>query len=454
VTLRTLVWGLVSHHALATAVGILTLVFASSVLRQRRPTGSAAAWLLLIVLLPYLGIPLYLSFGGRKLQRRARRKVPLASSSVTSMGPSGHGADAGSAQFAPASVEWLVDGVQAYQVFLEQIRAARTSIRIQTFLLGDDETGRSIVDELTQRAQEGVVVEVLLDDLLARSAPKTSLERLIVAGGRVARFMPLVHVPLRGRANLRNHRKVAVFDGERAIVGGMNLAQDYMGPEPTQRFRDLSLLLSGRSAPALEAIFLADWAFARGQGLTAPPFEGLTETGIQVVPSGPDCPNDPIYDALLNTLFRAERRFWVATPYFVPDEGLARALEIAVRRGVDVRVIVPNRSNHRLADLAAAPSLRELVAAGGNVQRYMPGMLHAKAVLVDESLAIVGSANFDMRSLFLDYEIALFLTGTAEVEQLSAWFESLATSTAPGAPQAGWLRAEAENVCRLLAPLI
>ena len=438
---------LLLHHALTILIGVLTFAFAASVLSQRRPTGSAAAWLLLIVLLPYVGIPLYLSFGGRKVRSRAREKKALPLRLA--------GAPAAAAPELAGVIGWFGDGIAAYHAFLEEITRAKRSIRIQTFLIGDDATGRSIVDALATRAADGVEVHLLLDAFLAAGAPRAQLQKLEARGGRLARFMPLVHVPFRGRANLRNHRKIAVFDGERAFVGGMNLGDEYMGPQANpSRFRDLSLLLQGGTVASLDAVFRADWEFARGESLAAVADDATTSPGIQVVPSGPDCATDPIYDAMLTAAFRAERRFWVATPYFVPDDGLARALEIAARRGVDVRVIVPRRSNHWLADLAAAPLLRDLTAAGGLVQRYVPGMLHAKAVLVDDSFAAVGSANFDMRSLFLDYEISILLSRPADIARLAGWFEETLHSTLPGPPVSGIFRRQAENVSRLLAPLI
>jgi cardiolipin synthase len=459
---KSFLWWVVPQHVLALFMGILTFGFAASILRQRRPTGSAAAWLLLIVLLPYLGIPLYLSFGGRKVRLSALRKAPLsfkveslrlAFNELRALGSR----DAGPTRHTAAAsrVDWLADGIVAYGTFLREISAAKRSIRLQTFVLGDDATGRGILDALVARLAEGVEVELLLDDLLVFHAPRAQLERLRAAGGRVVRFMPLLHVPFRGRANLRNHRKLALFDGERAIVGGMNLADEYMGPEPSpRRFRDLSVLVRGESVAALDAIFCADWEFASGQALAPIALGGEPTPGTTAVPSGPDCPTDTIYEALLTAIFRAERRFWLATPYFVPDEGLARALEIAARRGVDVRVLVPERSNHRIADLVAAPSLRELAAAGGKVYRYRPGMLHAKAVLVDDELAIVGSANFDMRSLFLDYEIALFFRSPSEVSELSAWFEATLESCSFGPPRSGSPRAAVEAILRLLSPLV
>jgi cardiolipin synthase A/B len=460
--LKSFVWWLIPHHVLAVLVGVLTFGFAAATLRQRRPTGSAAAWLLLIVMVPYVGIPLYLSLGGRKVKRRALKKVPLSAraeslrlvfTQIRALGSRGE-----DSRLEPADssrVDWLADGVAAYGAFLAEVAAAKHSIRVQTFILGDDLTGRGVLDALIVRLGQGVEVELLLDDLFVFRAPREGLDRFRAAGGLVARFMPLLHVPFRGRANLRNHRKLAVFDGERAIVGGMNLADEYMGPSASpHRFKDLSVLVQGPSAGALDAIFRADWEFASGRALPASAPDAPLDGRTRVVPSGPDCPTDTIYEALLTAIFRAEQRFWLATPYFVPDDALARALEIAARRGVDVRVLVPRRSNHPLADLAAAPSLRELAAAGGKVFRYLPGMLHAKAVLVDDDLAIVGSANFDMRSLFLDYEIALFFTKPAEVAALAVWFEAGIAQASSGPPLAGPLRAELERAFRLLAPLI
>ncbi len=267
--------------------------------------------------------------------------------------------------------------------------------------------------------------------------------------------MPLVHIPFRGQANLRNHRKIAVFDGQRAITGGMNYADEYMGPRPNpDRWRDLSVLISGQGAATLDAIFRADWEFACREVLPSPQTASAGgPVPICVVPSGPDSASDPIYDAMLTLIFRAERRFWVATPYFVPDEPLARALSVAARRGVDVMVIVPNRSNHPVADLVGGPYLRDLADAGVRVRR-VPRMMHAKAVLSDDSVAAVGSANFDMRSLFLDYEVSLFLTGEAEIRRLAQWFGDTVKDAADGPPVAGRIRRVIETAARLFSPLI
>jgi cardiolipin synthase len=449
---------LLSHHIASMVGTVLALTLATSVVRQRRPTGSAIAWLLAIVLLPYLGIPLYLVFGGRKFRRRARDKAALDVGDLRIT--DAQGTDAAGMLGRASSLEYLGDGTLAYRAVLAEILRARRSIRIETFLIGDDETGRTLLDALAQRAREGIEVQLLLDDLLRFRAPRRHLTRLATAGGRIKRFMPLVHVPFRARSNLRNHRKIAIFDGERALVGGMNLADEYMGPLPSaSRWRDVSVMLVGPCVSALDTIFRADWQFAAGEELATvrPADESDFQSDfrpVQVVPSGPDEPNDAIYDALLQAVYSAKRRIWLATPYFAPDESLIRGLEAAARRHVDVRAIVPERSNHRLADFVGASMLRDLADVGVGVFRYQPSMLHAKALLVDDSLAAIGSANFDMRSLFLDYEVALLFSGQAEVAWLDSWFVATLAASAPGVHRASWLTSRVEPWARLLAPLV
>jgi cardiolipin synthase len=172
------------------------------------------------------------------------------------------------------------------------------------------------------------------------------------------------------------------------------------------------------------------------------------------VASGPDVAGDPLYESLLALIFSARSRIWVVTPYFVPDEMLARALNLAARRGVDVQLIVPARSNHRSADLARASYLRDLHNAGGRVLLYTPVMLHAKVVLFDDQLAVIGSANMDMRSLFLNYELALFVGSGPRIQEVASWVQGLTTQSQRELPPPDWPLELAENVVRLLSPLL
>jgi cardiolipin synthase len=445
----------------------LALVLLAHLLRQQRSPSSTIAWLLVILLLPYIGVPLYLMLGGRKMRRMARRKPAVY----------GHGAGddigsslGGSAEkilqsfgVPPATagnrLTLVATGEEAYRLLTQAIDEATRSIDITTYILGTDAVGQALVARLARRAAEGIEVRLLIDSVGSWRLRRRFVAPLIEAGGRVAFFMPVLHLPFRGRTNLRNHRKIVVVDNRRAIIGGMNLSGDYMGPTPdSKRWRDLSLFIAGPAVADLAELFRSDWKFATGEELGPVPrpeavARGFDDCPAQVVASGPDVAGDPLYESLLSLLFTANRRIWVVTPYFVPDEMLARGLELAARRGVDVRLIVPRHSNHRSADLARIGFLREIQNAGGRVLLYEPGMLHAKAVLVDD-VAVVGSANMDMRSLFLNYEVALFLYCDSQVEEIAEWVRSLMAEATLGLPSQGWTAELAENVVRLLAPLL
>lgn len=453
---------------LLTSLGfVLALLLFAHLLRQKRSTGSTLAWLLTIVLLPYVGVPLYLMFGGRKFQRIAGHKERVYQ--VPRIAPSGI---VGSTErilqsygVPPAtltnSVKIVPDGVTAYREVMELIDQAQRTIRITTYLLGRDAVGRSVVERLAARAREGVEVRLLLDTLGSWRIGRQFLAPLSRSGAHVAFFMRMLHFPFRGRANLRNHRKVVIADGTRALVGGMNLASEYMGPAPDPaRWRDLSLVVEGAAVKDLTDLFLSDWKFATKEDLaraepTPHPLDPSVEsTPVQVVASGPDVTGDPLYESLISIIFSAKKRIWVVTPYFVPDETLARALELAARRGVDIRLIVPARSNHLFADLARVSYLHQVQDAGGKVLRFTPKMLHAKVIVVDDDLAVVGSANMDIRSLFLNYEVALFLFSHGQTETVANWIKGLMPDCQVGLPSRGIGRELIENVVRLLSPLL
>jgi cardiolipin synthase A/B len=463
-------------HLLSLIGFVMAILLVARAGEQRRPTGSLVAWLFAILLVPYIGVPLYLVFGGRKLARRVASKAKLERS--RDAGVMGLGRLAAmlcrSGAAAPTggnALTLLATGEVAFAEISRVVSSARSVIHISTLIFADDEVGRALAELLIQRSRAGVEVRVLVDALFKFRSSRRLIGELRAAGVKLAWFMPLFSPWQRRRINLRLHRKVVLVDGELAIVGGMNLAREYMGPVPWPgRWRDLSLLVTGPAVRDIVSIFVSDWRFASGElipelpALAAPaaatqaaappaatnPAQHLAT--VQVTGSGPDAESDRIYDALLSGIFDARRRLWISTPYFVPDEPLLRALILAVRRGVDVRVVVPRRSNHLTADWAGGSSLRELAREGGIVRCYAPAMLHAKLVLIDEEIAILGSANIDMRSLFLNYEIALVLTSAAAAAELDAWFMDLFAECVDLEP-AGRARSILEPVARLLAPL-
>jgi cardiolipin synthase len=448
---------------------LLALVLMASLLRQRRSPSSTIAWLLVILLLPYVGVPLYLFFGGRKVRRMAGRKAQIYHASIESRLGNNQGtveqllASYGVPPATPGNrIELVTDGHDAYAHVLKIVNEARSTIHITTYILGRDEASRALVECLTRRASSGVAVRLLIDDWGSWRVRRWWLAPLIDAGAEVSHFMPVFHAPFRGRANLRNHRKLVVVDGRIALTGGMNLAWPYIGPpEVKDLWLDLSVVVEGPAVAELEALFASDWRFATGAdpgGVGSPGPEPAQKPGessvVQVVASGPDVAGDPLYESLLALIFSARSRIWIVTPYYVPDEMLARALGLAARRGVDVRVILPAHSNHLSADLARASYLRDLHNAGGRVLLYTPVMLHAKAVVFDDQLAVIGSANMDMRSLFLNFEVALFVSSPGPIEKVAAWARGLMADSHPELPAPGWPRELAENVVRLLSPLL
>ena len=452
------------QYLLALLSFLFGILFVSRILRERRHPGTTLAWLLLILLLPYVGIPLYLAFGGRKVRRIAAEKETLyrpvnftdtpttedtLERILLSTGvPKKEGGN---------RITLLTSGTDAYRNVVQIIRGAEESIHLTTYILGSDAVGESIVHELCAKAREGVQIRVLLDGFGCLWIKRSFIKRLRSAGAKIAIFMPIVRMPFTGNSNLRNHRKLLIADGVRGQVGGRNLAEEYMGPIGNPKgWCDLSLFIEGPAIGVLDDIFRSDWKYAAREDLpqAARSPEGQGEDVAQIVASGPDILNDAYYDAIISAAFRAKERFWVVTPYLILDETLTRALELASRRGVQVRIIVPRRSNHIIADLGRGAYLRQLSKVGAQVFYYEPAMLHAKAIVIDEQCAIVGTANMDMRSLLLNYEVSIFLYSKLSVEAVSRWMQSLLLKCGQEELKPNILVETLENFVRVFAPLL
>ncbi|MHB8455203.1 MAG: phospholipase D-like domain-containing protein [Acidiferrobacterales bacterium] len=451
-----------SHLAL-TAGFMFAAVLITQVIRQRRPPTATIAWLLAIVLVPYVGVPLYLFLGGRKLHNLAARKSHIKLPTVEvqmALSPMERLLLAHDVPPATRNNRFLLHqtGQDSYSALVDLIEAATRSIYISIFILHPDSVGQDIVARLARRAAEGLTVRLLLDGVGSMHTHRRSLAPLVEAGGRFAFFMPVLHRPFRGRSNLRNHRKIVISDERRVLAGGANIAAQYMGSGPgSGRWPDLTFTLEGPAVIYYANLFRCDWGFASGEWMmiepqAVPSAGSCGEATVQVVPSGPDVPGDPLYDVLLTVAFSAQRRLWIVTPYFVPDDALCRALILAVHRGVDVQILVPERSNHRIADIAGRSYLREIADEGGKVIFYKGGMLHAKAVLMDQDLAILGSANIDLRSLLLNYEVGMLIYSAAHIQTVGDWVTGLADGSRVGVDAAGRLRELVEGIARLLAP--
>jgi cardiolipin synthase len=441
-----------AQHLLVSAVALLIYILTTRAADQRRAPTSAIAWVLGLALVPYLMLPLYLLFGQRKLPPVVK---PYAG--VLVHGP--HWAaelieSFGLAPPAPARVRFHADGERARTALFETIAQARTRLDISTFLIGHDEFGEEIVARLSRRAREGVRVRLLLDGFGAMFLPRRYFAELKKAGVDVAIFRPFFSLRRLGPRNLRNHRKLAIADDEHLWSGGRNLAAEYFnGTRGSAPWLDLSFDLHGEVAAAAARQFELDWASAHRT--TSDRIPTATPVGqgalAQFLPSGPDQVEDTAQSLLIDGCYRARRRLLIVTPYFVPDDNLRAAMRLSARRGVRVTVVMPARSNHRLADFVRARPMRDLAAAGVEF-RLLPGMVHAKAVVIDETLALCGSINMDLRSLLLNHEAAVVFYGASEIDWLAGWIRTTAAQGVSYVPvPPGLLRDIAEGLLLTVA---
>ncbi|MFZ2650069.1 MAG: phospholipase D-like domain-containing protein [Burkholderiaceae bacterium] len=436
-------------HGLVTAVAVLAYVVNSHVVFQRRHPTAAIAWMLFIVLLPYLALPAFLLFGSRKLARPQPATPPE---------PCGENSDdfwaiktiQALGQPAPAPYSQLnlhADGDAAREALLATLDGAQVSIDMCTFILRDDPLGNAVLERLCRQAAKGLRVRLLLDGMGSLMAGRPSMRRLFRAGGEFVLFVPPLRSPLKGRTNLRDHRKLVIADAARTPghtgstgrlwCGGRNLASEYFDGAPGEpAWRDLSFDLGGPLVCQANDLFERDWAFASGRPIgalwsaqpvkatpPASPETAFVMGGAQLVASGPDQADDTVHALLVSAAYRARHRIALATPYFVPESALLMALCLAARRGVVVDLLLPAVSNHRLSDLARARALRSLAQAGGRIW-LAPGMMHAKLAAIDDVLALAGSVNLDSRSLFLNYEMMIAFHKGADVRRFAAWFDA------------------------------
>ncbi|MCH7911290.1 MAG: PLDc N-terminal domain-containing protein, partial [Candidatus Hydrogenedentes bacterium] len=414
---------IVSGQALAVMLTLLTLFLVARVLRRQQRPGSSIAWILGIVLLPYVGIPAFIIFGGRKIhglkKRKRRLYTGLQEAPVRLLDFDNPAEDVLTSQSVhPPSgqneVDFVSDGQEAYHKLIEMLEGAQRSIYVETYILARDDVARTFVELLARKAGEGLDVRLLLDSYGSLGATGRFVQSIREAGGKVEKFMPLMPFRRNWSLNLRNHRKIFIVDCSVATIGGMNIGTEYMGPEPNpKRWLDTATFVRGPSVLDLLEVFSTDWNFASADPLEfdraclSTAAESSASGVLQVAASGPDVDGDPVYEAILTSIYAVRERVWLVTPYFVPGEELFRALLLQARIGRDVRLILPAKSNHWLADLARGRYIRALQSAGGKVYLCRHRMIHAKNIVFDEDTAVIGTLNIDMRSLYLNFELAV-----------------------------------------------
>lgn len=460
------------------------VVMSGWILLERRSPLATLSWILAMIFLPVVGIPVYYFLGPRKLKRRQLRRR-LARTAVARARPAAledlraneatlreELGDVGAAiatvgmaakQGPPmraAALELYSRGSAAYDAINAAIAAASHHVHLEYYTLERGTVADTLRDSLIAARARDVRVRLLLDGL-GTALIDGWLEPLRRAGVEVARFNPRTRP---GILNFRTHRKIVVCDGTVAFTGGMNVADDHdervVGD--ARAWRDTQVKLVGDAAIPLQLAFLEDWHYATGQWVEGerylPGFTGKGTIPVQILVSGPDTPEQAIRSAYMTALGSAKERVWITTPYFVPDEPLELALRTAAMRGIDVRVLVPFDSDHKFLDAAAGSYFPELLEVGVRVYRYGPPALHAKTMVVDSCVAIVGSANFDTRSLRLNFEVAAAIFDEAVVADLARLYqadlEKSRRLTQDQLERKAVPERLVEGVARLLSPLL
>lgn len=438
---------------------------AHALMHTRTPQGTIG-WVLGLLLLPALTLVPYLFLGASRFRGYLKRHRGVLPRQRQAAPP-----DDGEKRYAALAtmlgrpfrgghrVRLLVDGDATFEAIFAAIAEARHTLLVQFFIFHDDGLGRRMQQALLERAAAGVRVCVLYDGVGSHDLPRRYVETLRAGGVAIH---PFATNRLRNRfqLNFRNHRKIVVVDGARAFIGGLNVGDEYLGLKPPLApWRDTHMELAGPAVADLQQLFADDWEWITG---APPPLHPAPATDgnarVLAVACGPADPQETGSLFVTAAINAARRRIWLTTPYFVPDHSVRAALQLAAFRGVDVRVLIPARADHRTVFLASTLHAHYALRAGVRVFRYQPGFLHQKVLLVDDDCAAVGSVNLDTRSFRLNFEASALVLDADFARQVEAMLErDFAQSREVDAREyhaAPYLRRVAMHVARLFDPIL
>jgi cardiolipin synthase len=482
-------WLLVSGIAYV----ILLIAVCLRIIYDTQSTTKTLSYLLFAVFVPFLGIAFYFFFGinyrNRKMYSKKltqnddmaqRVKEHLLKSSDQTLKENKVAVqsnrelaylllnDSRSPLTSHNSVKLLINGENKFPELLKALKGAKNHIHIEYYIYEDDDIGTEIGDILVQKAQEGITVRFIYDDFGSSSIRKKFVERLRENGVKAFPFFKISFLPFANRINYRNHRKIVVIDGRTAFVGGINVSDRYINKGDGSLFwRDTHLRVDGPGVYYLQYLFLCDWNFCADETLTSdetyfPRAADFSQTGdnkvVQIAASGPDSETPTILFSLLQAINLATREILITTPYFIPGESLLDALIIASLSGISIKLLVPEKSDSVLVNSAARSYYDDLLKAGVEIYQYKKGFVHAKTLVADRKIAMVGTANMDFRSFDLNFEVnaIVYDPGTAN-ELADVFFEDI--KDAEKIDELIWngrplLNKLGQKTARLLSPLL
>ncbi|MBJ9974428.1 cardiolipin synthase [Pseudomonas sp. S75] len=464
-------------------VHLLGIVAALHAVFTVRTAQGAIAWAMSLLFIPYLTLIPYLVFGARSFsayiqaRRQANQEMHVAMASLNWRPWVEEALAARESQsyvalrampklgrmpcLANNQVKLLIDGNATFDAIFAAIGQARDTLLVQFFIIHDDALGRKLQQLLLRKAAEGVKVYVLYDQVGSHALPSRYSQVLREGGVQIQAFSSKRGWFNRFQVNFRNHRKIVVVDGLVGFLGGHNVGDEYLGLKPPlSPWRDTHVQVSGPVLACLQESFAEDWYWATRE---LPPLilpDAYPDHGMlcQVLATGPADPQETCQLFFVEAIQSATRRIWITSPYFIPDEAVVADLRLAVLRGVDVRVLIPSRPDHRIVYAASSLFAFEAVRAGVRIFRYQPGFVHQKVVLVDDDVSAIGSANMDNRSFRLNFEITLLTIDRAFADQVEAMllrdFERSLEITAEDIRATHRLQQLGMRIARLISPIL
>ncbi|MBS0454566.1 MAG: cardiolipin synthase [Proteobacteria bacterium] len=453
------------------------------IVMQRRAPVSTVSWILSLALLPILGFFIYYFLGPQRLVKQrlkrlrskasanaqadlallrdAQERAPPALRQLAELGTATCGLPVSSA----TGVELLSGGARTYDAIFQAIREARHHVHLEYYIYEPDKIGTQLRDLLIERAKEGVAVRLLIDALGSKRIGRQFMAPMREVGIEVALFHDTkIGRRLRPVTNYRTHRKIVVCDGRVGFTGGVNITDEEDKRTRPDAYHDVHVRLEGSVVRWLQTTFLEDWTYATGDvprdiDADLPQLLPRVEAGdipVQIITSGPDSQLEAIHRMHVAAINASTQRAWLTTPYFVPGEPAMMALTSAALRGVDVRLLVPRRSDSLIVSAAARSYFEELMAAGVKVWEYKERMLHSKTLVVDDNCAMIGTANFDNRSFRLNFEVCAVVYGPELTKPLAAQFETdlHSSSGVRGLRKQPFLRRLGDASARLFSPLL
>lgn len=470
-------------------VYLLTVIFIAIliVLENRSPL-KTISWILVLVLLPFAGIIFYLFFGQeyRKKKMFSRKGLKdlenlrkMTQSQLDQL-PKNYEifseaifgkkhlinlmlSNSNALLTDDNEVTVLKNGEQTFPALFQAIEEAHHHIHIEFYIVEDDMIGNQFRELLIRKAREGVEVRFIFDDVGSWELPKKYIRSLEEAGVKIDCFMKVRFPMLTSRANYRDHRKIVVVDGTTAFVGGLNIADRYLhGTRKLGHWRDTHLMLKGGAATGLQIIFMADWFFVSKEILQGEHYFHPIKPGkgkmVQIVHSGPDSDWETISQAYFSAIASARERVYMATPYLIPTPEIANAMKVAALGGIDIRVLLPQKSDAITPKWSTHSYIAELLEAGVKIYFYQPGFMHSKLIIVDGVFSSVGTANFDFRSLETNFEVNAMIydeltAGVLEKQFLNDLKQSREILL-PDWKKRHWSDKAKESFSRLLSPLL